>query len=105
MRDKFYSFFTFVSEYAFYGLLFFIPISISLIEIFAGLMFFGFIGRKIIKPDFAFIKFRPNSFLLLFLFFSALSLFNSGQYLNISFCALLKKWTQYLGISIIVQDS
>lgn len=105
MKDKFYSLFVFISEYALYGLLFFIPISISLVEIFAGLMFFGFAGRKIIKPDLKFIKFWPNIFLLLFLFFSALSLLNSGQHLNKSIHALFGKWIQYLGICIIIQDS
>lgn len=105
MKNRLYKFFAFISEYAFYGLLFFIPISISLIEIFAGLMFFSFICRKIIKPDFTVIKFWPNTLLLLFLFFCALSLVNSGQYLSISINALFKKWAQYLCICVIIQDS
>jgi putative inorganic carbon (hco3(-)) transporter len=105
VKDKFYGLFKFISEYALYSILFFIPISISLVEISIGLMFVGFIGRKIIKPDFEFIKFQPNIFLLLFLFFSALSLLNSGQYLNISFHALFGKWMKYFGICIIIQDS
>ena len=104
MRNKFYTLFGFISEYALYGLLFFIPISISLVEVFAGLAFIGFIGRKIIKPDFKFLKFRPNIFLLLFLFFSALSLLNSGQHLAKSFHALFGKWAQYIGICVIIQD-
>ncbi|MDO8488504.1 MAG: O-antigen ligase family protein, partial [Candidatus Omnitrophota bacterium] len=46
----------------------------------------------------------PNIFLLLFLLFSALSLFNSGAHLKISLNALFGKWLQYLGICIIIQD-
>lgn len=105
MKDKTYNFFSFIGEYALYGLLFFLPISNALVEIFAVLAFFGFIGRKIIKPDFGYLKFWPNIFLLFFLLFSALSLFNSGVYLNKSLNALFGKWMQYLGICIIIQDS
>jgi putative inorganic carbon (HCO3(-)) transporter len=105
LKDKFYNLFKLVSEYALYGLLFFIPISISLVEVFAALMFIGFVGRKIIKPDFKFLKFRPNIFLLLFFLFSALSLFNSGAYLNKGIHALFGKWAQYLGICFIAQDT
>ncbi len=105
MRDRFYSFFIVISEYALYGLLFFIPISISLVEVFAALVFIGFVGRKIIKPDFEFLKFWPNALLLLFLLFSALSLINSGQYFNKTIHALFGKWAQYLGICFIVQDT
>lgn len=104
MKDKLYNFFKFISEYALYSLLFFIPISISLIEVFAAFVFVGFVGRKIIKPDFRFLRFWPNALLLLFLFFSALSLLNSGTYLNKSLHALFAKWMQYMGICIIIQD-
>lgn len=105
MKDKFYNIFKIISEYALYGLLFFIPISISLVEIFAGLLLLGFIGCKVIKPDFKFIKFWPNVLLLLFWFFCALSLLNSGQHLHKSIHALFGKWAQYLGICIIIQGS
>ncbi len=105
MKDKFYNYFKFINEYALYGLLFFLSISNALVEIFVVLTFFGFVGRKIIKPDFKYLKFWPNIFLLLFLFFSAFSLFNSGVYFNKSLHALLGKWMQYLGICVIVQDS
>ncbi len=85
MKDKCYNFFGLIGEYAFYGLLFFLAISNALVEIFVVLAFLGFIGRKVIKPDFKFLKFWPNIFLLFFLLFSALSLFNSGAYLKISY--------------------
>lgn len=104
MKDKLFIFFKYVSEYSLYGLLFFLAISNALVEIFVVLTLAGFIGRKIIKPDFRYLKFWPNIFLLVFLLFSALSLFNSGAYLNKSLNALFGKWFQYLGIYIIVQD-
>ncbi len=85
MKDKFYNYFKFINEYALYGLLFFLSISNALVEIFVVSAFFGFVGRKIIKPDFKFLKFWPNIFLLFFLLFSALPLFNSGAYLKISY--------------------
>ncbi|MCX5706409.1 MAG: hypothetical protein NTW13_01875 [Candidatus Omnitrophica bacterium] len=104
MKDKIYRFFSLSVEYGFYGLLFFLPISIALVESCAVLMLFGFIGRKSIKPDFKYLKFWPNIFLLLFLLFSAISLFNSGNYFSKSLNALFGKWAQYLGICIIIQD-
>ncbi len=104
MKDKFYNFLTVIGEYSLYGLLFFLSISNALVEIFVVLAVLSFIGRKVIKPDFKFLKFWPNIFLLLLLLFSALSLFNSGAYLKISLHALFGKWMQYLGICIIVQD-
>ncbi len=105
MKDKFYNLFRVIGEYAFYGIMFFLSISNALTEIFVVLMFLSFVGCKIIKPDFRFLKFWPNIFLLSFLLFSALSLLNSGVYLNKSLNALFGKWMQYLGICFIVQDT
>lgn len=105
MKDKLFIFFKYLSEYSLYGLLFFLAISNALVEIFMVLTLIGFIGRKIIKPDFSFLKFWPNIFLLFFLLFSALSLSNSGAYLKISLNALFGKWMQYLGICFVIQDS
>lgn len=104
MKTKFYNFFTVIGEYSFYALLFFLPISNALVEIFVVLAFFGFLGCKIINPDFKYLKSWPNIFLLFFLLFSAFSLLNSGQYLDKSLHALFGKWLQYLGICVIIQD-
>lgn len=104
MKAKAYNLFKVAGEYAAYGVLFFLAISNALVEIFVAGMFLSFIGRKIIKPDFKFLKSWPNAFLLLFLFFNALSLFNSGLYFDKSLHALFGKWMQYLGICIILQD-
>lgn len=105
MKNKLYNLFTVLGEYALYGLLFFLPISNALLESFAGLALFSFIGRKIIKPDFRYLKFWPNFLMFAFLFFSLFSLINSGQYLNKSLHAFFGKWIQYLGICAIIQDN
>lgn len=105
MRIRFYNFFRLIGEYALYGLLFFLSISNALVEIFVVFIFFGFIGRKAIRPDFKYLKSWPNIFLILFLFFCLPSLLNSGTYLKISLHALFGKWMQYLGLCIIIQDT
>jgi len=74
-------------------------------ESFVGFALLGFVGRKLIKPDFSFLKFLPNLFLLSFLIFNAASLLNSGEFLHISLRALFGKWLQYIIIYIITLDS
>jgi putative inorganic carbon (HCO3(-)) transporter len=105
LRDKLYNLFTSASEYAVYGLLFFLPISIALVESFAGLLLFGFVVRKIVKPDLRYLKSLPNLFLLFFILFSVFSMLNSGQYIDKSLHALAGKWAQYLGVYLIIQDT
>lgn len=87
------------------GVLFFIPISNALIDSFIGLAFLGFISKKIIKPDFQWLKTKQNIFLGLFFILMSLSLINSGQYIEKSFVALLFKWGKFIGLSLIIQDS
>jgi len=91
-------------EYCVYALLFFIPISTALVEIFFTLGLLGFIARKILNPDFNFIKSRVNLFLLFFMLFSILSIVNSGTYLIKSVRALVFKWSEYFLIFLIIQD-
>jgi O-antigen ligase len=76
-----------------------------MVESFVGFALLGFVGRKLIKPDFSFLKFLPNLFLLFFLVFNAASLLNSGEFLHISLRALSGKWLQYIAIYVIIQDS
>jgi len=104
LKEKLYDFFKFINECALYGLLFFLAISNALVESFVCLLFFCFIVRKIIKPDFKCFKFWPNFLLLLFWLLSALSLCNSFPYLKISLNALFGKWLQYFLICVLVQD-
>ena len=105
MKDKWRKVFDFISEYSLYGLIFFLPISKAIVETFAGFALLGFLGRKILNPDFKFLRSWPNIFLLFFVLFSALSMFNSGPYLAKSIHALFLKWLKYIGIFLFVQDA
>lgn len=93
-------------EYGFYGLIFFIPISKALIETFAGFVFLGFVIKKIMTRDFASFKADAKIFwILLALFvFNALSLANSGPFLEKGFKALFFKWGEYFLLFIIAVD-
>ncbi|HTY45758.1 MAG TPA: O-antigen ligase family protein, partial [Patescibacteria group bacterium] len=58
-----------------------------------------------LKPDFGFLKNDTHLFLLLFITFNALSVTNSGLYLNKSLSALSLKWCKYLFIFIVVENT
>lgn len=105
MKDRVVAYLEKVTEYSLYALIFFIPISKAAIEIFFGIAFFSLIIRKILKPDFQFLKSFPNLLILVFIFFMALSLFNSGPFLLKSIKALFAKWFEYLTIFILMQES
>lgn len=94
-----------MSEYSLYAVIFFIPISIAAVESFICFALLGFIIKKIILPDFTFIKSHFSFVLLLFLIFCSFSLFNSGLYINKSINALFFKWGQYILIYFLVQDT
>ncbi len=104
-REKVYIFFDSVTKIGLGGIFFFIPISNALISLFIGLALLGFIGKKIVKPDFQSLKTKPNLFLLLFFFFMGLSLINSGQYFAKSLIALFLKWGKYILLSLVLQDT
>ena len=104
-KDKVFLFFDRLTKFGLAGLFFFIPISNALIEIFAGSALAGFIGKKIIRPDFQWLKDKQNIFLALFFIFMSLSLINSGQYIGTSLHALFFKWGEYIILSLIMQDS
>lgn len=97
MRVNISSFLDMVAEYAIYGLIFSIPISTSMIGIFAGIAIVSFLTRKILSPDIAGIKENKTFFLFILLFFAAmaLSLFNSGPLLAKSLKALFIKWGRF----------
>ena len=94
-----------MTEYSLYAVAFFIPISIGMVESFVCFLLLGFIIKKIILPDFSFIKSRINFFLLIFLIFCGLSLLNSGSDIDKSLNALFFKWGQYILIFFMVQDT
>lgn len=105
MKERVFKISSLVTEYSLYGVLFFIPISKAIIESLFVFALLGFLGKKIIQPDFRFIKTRYNLFLLAFILFSALSLHNSGQYIVKSLIALFLKWCEYILIFLIFHDS
>ncbi len=92
-------------EYLLYAMIAFIPISISAIEISFSLALLAFLIKKVLKPDFGFVKNFTHLFLFLFFGFCALSLFNSEVYFTKSLRALFFKWLQYIFIFIIVEDT
>ena len=93
------------SEYSLYGLILFIPISTAAVETFFGFCLLFFMIKKAINPDFKIFKSYTHLFLLLFIIFSAASLFNSGPYIIKSLKALFFKWAEYVLIFLIAQDT
>jgi putative inorganic carbon (HCO3(-)) transporter len=92
-------------EYSLYAIILFIPFSIALVEAFVIAALLGFIVKKIISPDFTFIKRRIHFLLLLFYIFCGLSLLNSGIFIGKSFHAFFIKWGQFILIFFMVQDA
>jgi O-antigen ligase len=105
MRDKWLNVVSRVLEYSLYALVFFLPISKSLIEIFFTIAITIFTVKKILQKDYKFLFTRTHFFLALFYCFSALSLFNSGEYIKQSLWALVSKWQEYILLFIIVADT
>ena len=103
-KHRWVKIFDVICEYSVYGLILSIPISSAAIESFFGLAFLSFLFKKILKPEFKFLKTKQHLFLLLFVVFCVLSLFNSGQYLRKSLGALFVKWLEYISISLIISD-
>jgi len=84
-------------EYLIYLVIFFIPISITMIGTFAGMATVFFLVKKIFSRDFVSVKTNKWLFLFLLMFFvfMGLSLFNSGPLLAKSLKALLIKWGRF----------
>jgi len=96
MKARVFRIASYINEFALCGILFFIPISKAILESLLGAAFLGFLVKKVIRPDFSFLKNKTNLFLVLFMLFSALSLINSGKYLEKSLLALFFKWGNYV---------
>jgi len=92
-------------EFLLYLMIFFMPISKAAIEIIFTLSFFLFVFKKILKPDFEFLKNPIHFFLLLFFGFCALSLSNSGIYFAKGLKTLFSKWLENILIFILVEDT
>lgn len=97
MKFKILRFLDKAVEYAVYGVIFSIPISICMIGTFAGMATVFFLIKKILSPDFSSIKANKLLFLylLFFFIFMGLSLFNSGALMAKSLKALFLKWGRF----------
>ncbi|MDP3789574.1 MAG: O-antigen ligase family protein [Candidatus Omnitrophota bacterium] len=104
-KDKLADFLDRALLYSLYGLVLFIPVSISAIEILFIIALAIFIVKKALKPDFGFLKAPHHIFLLLFFAFTGLSIFNSGLYLQKSLDALLFKWLEWILIFVMAGDA
>ncbi len=105
LREKIFVVVDKAQEYSLYAIIFFIPTSRGLVESFFCSAWLAFIVKKMISPDFTFIKRRIHFFLLLFYIFCGISLLNSGIYIGKSFHALFLKWGQFILIFFMVQDA
>ena len=68
MKLKVLKFLDLAVEYAVYGVILFIPVSISIIGIFASLAIVFFLAKFILSPDLKSIKDNRTLFLLILLF-------------------------------------
>ena len=93
-----------VGRFFFFGLILFIPIGNAGVETCFGFVLICFLIKKIIRPDFAFLKKPEHILLLLFFIFCGLSMVNSGPYIKKSLTALFLKWFKYIGLFLITQD-
>lgn len=93
-----------LAEYSIYAIAFFIPISVSFIEIFTGVCILAFTVKKMFSPDLEFLK-RPVNFLAAtFFIFCASSLFNNGAYIGEGLFALFFKWGKNILLFLAAQD-
>ena len=82
LREKILAVADKVEEYSLYAIILFIPFSIGAVESFFCSALSAFIVKRIISPDFTFIKRPIHFFLLLFYIFCGLSLLNSGIFIG-----------------------
>lgn len=97
MKQKIINALDIAVEFSIYGMIFFIPISIAVLGIFAGSTALFFLAKKILSPDFKSLKDNKLLFIFLFTFFifMGLSLLNSGPLFDKSLRALLVKWGRF----------
>lgn len=86
-------------------ILFFLPISSAIIEVFAAGAMLFFILKKLLFPGFNFLRSKLMIPLLCFFVLSSLSLLNSDPYLIKSMKAIIFKWSKYIALFLLVADS
>ncbi len=102
MKEKLFNFFDHAEFVSICLLLFYIPISNALIEIFAGFVIFFFLLKNIMKPDLNSLKTREFFVIMLFFIFSAISVVNSGEFLKKSLITLFFKWLENILVFVAV---
>jgi len=97
MKSKLIKYLDLAVVYLVYGLIFYIPISISLVSILSVIAVALFFIKQALAPDLSRIRSNKTLFLLFLVFFifMALSLFNSGPLIGISLKALFIKWGRF----------
>lgn len=105
MKEKYLKISERIIEYCAYGIILFIPASSAIVEVCSFLGILLFLIKKILKPDFKFFEAFPHIFLVLFIFFSALSMFNSGIYIKKSLITLFFKWLEYAFIFLLIEGT
>lgn len=104
-REKVYSFLDRFLVFLLYAMIFAIPVSNALIEVFFSIACLLFFIKKIIRPDFKFCKNSIFVFLSFFILFCALSLINSGFYFGKSLKVFLSKWLESFFIFSMFADT
>lgn len=103
-KEKIYSLTETWNELFLYAFIFFTPVGNAGGEICFGLLALCFGIRKVLRPDFRFLKKTEHLWLLLFFVFCGLSLVNSGPFLQKSLKALFLKWGEYAMVFLFVRE-
>ncbi len=104
-KNKIYRFFDNLQFYAFCLILLAMPFSLAAIESFFGVVLLSSVVKFSVRRDLSFIKTRHTALLILYMLFLALSLFNSGAYLNIGLEAWFFKWGEYALMFLAASDT
>lgn len=104
-KEKIYSVTEIWNEWFLYAFIFFTPIGSAGGEICFGFLALCFVIRKLIRPDFRFLKKTEHLWLLLFFVFCGLSLINSGPLLQKSLKALFLKWGKFLMVFLLFREA
>jgi O-antigen ligase len=104
-KEKLGIFFDKVCVVCLYILLFFIPISLAIIESFFGFILVFFLGKFFVTKNLLVEVLRREKLVLFFFGTLFFSLINSGVFLPISLHALFLKWAKYILLYVVTAQS
>ncbi|MDD5226218.1 MAG: O-antigen ligase family protein [Candidatus Omnitrophica bacterium] len=104
-KEKIFSLTETLNEYVLYAFIFFSLMGNAGGEVCFGLLALCFVIRKVLRPDFHFLKKTEHLWLLLFFIFCGLSLINSGPFLQKSLKALFLKWGEYAMVFLFIREA